>query len=177
MSARKLLVLCCALLPGMAALEVVAAYADVAVPVTAPGLPPGEDVLGGAGPLATTARAEPAMVAAVNRARTARGRRPLRGSAPLHRSAHSYAAWMLRRDYFGHLSRIRASRGFRRVGETLAMHFGWRSRVRRTVRSWLRSPAHRALLLSRGFRVLGAGQAVGVYRGHRATTWVLHLGG
>jgi uncharacterized protein YkwD len=171
MSARKLLVLCCALLPGMAAPEAVEADADVAVPVTVPELAPGHtlgDVVGGA---------EPAMVAAVNRARAARGRRPRRGSGSLRRSARRYAAWMLRRDYFGHLSHIRASRRFRRVGETLAMHFSWRSGVGRTVRSWLRSPAHRALLLSRSFRALGAGQAAGVYRGHRATTWVLHFGG
>ena len=56
------------------------------------------------------------------------------------------------------------------------MHFGRRAQVRRTVRRWLRSPAHRSLLLSGRFRALGAGQAVGSYRGRRATTWVLHLG-
>ena len=149
------------------------------MPVAPPVLPV-EDVVdqavGATGALALGSGAEPAMVAAVNRARVARGLRPLRGSRSLNRSAHRYAAWMLRRDYFGHLSRIRASSRFRRLGETLALHFGRRARVRRTVRRWLRSPAHRSLLLSGRFRALGAGRAVGSYRGRRATTWVLHLG-
>jgi uncharacterized protein YkwD len=174
MSARKLLALCCALSSGVAA---PGAAADVTVPVTPPNLPVEdtvEDVVG-TGPVATGSGAEPAMVATVNRARAARGRRPLRASGSLNRSAHRYAAWMLRSDYFGHLSRIRAS-GFRQLGETIALHFGRRARVRGTARAWLRSPTHRALLLSRRFRAFGAGHAVGTYRGRRATTWVLHLG-
>jgi uncharacterized protein YkwD len=177
MSAGKLLALCCALLPGAAA---PGASADVAVPVTPPELPIGDAVehaAGAGGPVAIGSGAEQTMVATVNRARAARGCPPLDGSVELNRSAHRYAAWMLRTDYFGHLSRIRAGGRFRRVGETLAMHFGRRARVRRTVRMWLRSPSHRGLLLSRRFRALGAGHAVGSYRGQRATTWVLHLGG
>jgi uncharacterized protein YkwD len=176
MSARKLLVLCGALLPGVAA---PGASADVAVPVTPLALPV-EDVVeesvDTAGPVAAGSGAESAMAAAVNRARAARGRRPLRGSVALNRSAHRYAAWMLQRDYFGHLSRIRAGGHFRRVGETLAMHSYRGARIRETVRMWLHSPVHRSLLLSRGFRAVGAGQAVGEYQGHRATTWVLHFG-
>ena len=174
MSARKLLALCCALLPGAAA-----PGASVAVPVTPPNLPVEdvvEDPLGAADPVATSSAAESAMVATVNRARAARGRRPLRGSGALNHSAHRYAVWMLRRDYFGHQSRIRAGGHFRRVGETLALNFGRRALVRRTVRMWLHSPPHRSLLLSSRFRALGAGRAVGVYRGHSATTWVLHFG-
>jgi uncharacterized protein YkwD len=176
MSARKLLVLCCALLPGAAA---PGANADVAVPVAPPELPI-EDAMdrtvGAAGPVATASSVEWAMVATVNRARARRGRRPLRGAGGLYWSAQRYAAWMLRRDYFGHLARLRVGGHFRRTGEALAMHTGRRARVRHTVRLWLHSPAHRALLLSRSFRALGAGHAVGVYRGRRATTWVLHFG-
>jgi uncharacterized protein YkwD len=177
LSARKLVVPCCALLAGMAA-PAAAAAADVAVPVTVPESPlegAVQDVVGATGSHPAAA-AEPAMAAAVNRARATRGLRPLRRSRSLRRSAHRYAAWMLRRDYFGHLPDIRASRRFRRLGEAIALHFGRGSRVRRTVRRWLGSPAHRSLLLSRRFRALGAGQAAGVYRGKRATTWVLQLG-
>jgi uncharacterized protein YkwD len=176
MSARKLLVLCCALLPGAAA---PGASADVTVPVTPPELPV-EDVVderaGAAEPIATASNVESAMVAAVNRARARRGLRPLRGSGTLYRSAHRYAAWMLRSDYFGHLAQLRVGGHYRRTGEALALHFGWRAQVRRTVRGWLHSPAHRALLLSRRFRALGAGLAAGTYGARRATTWVLHFG-
>jgi uncharacterized protein YkwD len=176
MSARKLLVLCCVLLQGAAA---PGASADVTVPVTPPELPV-EDVLeegaGAAGPVATGSSVESAMVAEVNRARARRGLRPLRGSGALYRSAHRYAAWMLSSDYFGHLARLRVGGHFRRTGEALALLFGRRAQIRRTVRSWMHSPAHRALLLSRRFRALGAGHAAGAYRAHRATTWVLHFG-
>jgi uncharacterized protein YkwD len=116
------------------------------------------------------------MVEAVNRARAARGLGPLHPSAALNRSAHRYASWMLREDWFGHLSRIRAGGDFQRIGEALALRYGRRARVRRTVRAWLRSPAHRSLLLSRGFHALGAGHAIGFYGSRRASTWVLHFG-
>jgi uncharacterized protein YkwD len=172
--ARKLLVLCCALAPGVAPQG---ASADV--PVAPPDLPVGEVVeekVGALAPPGMGTGAEPAMVTAVNRARAARKLGPLSASGALNRSAHRYASWMLREDYFGHLSRIRAGGGFRRTGEALALHFGRRAQVRRTVRRWLRSPAHRSLLLSRRYSALGAGQAVGLYRGRRATTWVLHFG-
>ena len=172
--ARKLLILCCALTPGVAA-----QVASADVPVAPPDLPVGdvvEETIGPIRPPALGSGAEPAMVAAVNRARAARRLGPLSASGALNRSAHRYASWMLREDYFGHLSRIRAGGGFRLTGEALALHFGRRPRVRRTVRAWLRSPAHRSLLLSRRYSALGAGQAVGVYRGRRATTWVLHFG-
>jgi uncharacterized protein YkwD len=185
--ARMLLAVGCALIPCVAAPgapandEVVpgAPAPQVAAPVAVPE-PALESAVQGladtAGGTAAQSAAESAMIATVNRARAARGLRPLRFSPSLSRSAHRYAAWMLRRDYFGHLREIRASRRFRRLGETLAMHFGRRAQVRGTVRRWLRSPAHRSLLLSGRFRALGAGRATGVYRGHRATTWVLHLG-
>jgi uncharacterized protein YkwD len=175
MSARKLVALCCALWPGVAA---PVAQADPAAPIAPPDLPLDAGQVPGVGdPAAVAPAPEVAMISAVNRARAKRGLRPLGQSSSLNGSAHRYAAWMLRRDYFGHLSRIRAGGGYRRIGETLAMHFGWRSRIRRTVRSWMSSPTHRALLLSGGFRELGAGRATGRYGGRRATTWVLHLGG
>jgi uncharacterized protein YkwD len=117
------------------------------------------------------------MLHAVNAARSQHGLAALHGSASLHRSASAYAHWMLRSGYFGHLGRIRASGRFSLLGEALAWHSGRRPRVRRTVRRWMRSPPHRALILHPGFRWLGAGLARGRLSGYRATTWVLHLGG
>jgi hypothetical protein len=117
------------------------------------------------------------MVAAVNEVRAQHGLPPLRGSASLHRSARRYARWMLRADYFGHLDRIRASSSFSLLGENLAWHSGRRPRVSRTVRGWMHSPPHRALILHPGFRWLGAGVARGRLGARRVTAWVLHFGG
>ena len=117
------------------------------------------------------------MLHALNEVRAQHGLAPFHGSASLHRSASAYARWMLRSEYFGHLSRIRASGPFSSLGEALAWHSGGRARVHRTVRAWMNSPPHRALILHPGFRWLGAGMARGRLGGRRATTWVLHFGG
>jgi uncharacterized protein YkwD len=117
------------------------------------------------------------MLTAVNAVRAQHGLGALRGSPSLGRSARAYARWMLRRGYFGHLSRIRASAAFGSLGENLELHRGHRPRVRATVGRWLRSPPHRALMLSSGYRWLGAGMARGRYAGSPSTAWVLHFGG
>ena len=116
------------------------------------------------------------MLNAVNEVRAQHGLRLFRGAPGLHRSAHAYAHWMLRNGYFGHLSRIRAS-GFSRIGENLAYHTGLRPSPRVTVQRWLASPPHKALMLSPGFRWLGAGMAQGRFGTGPATLWVLHFGG
>jgi uncharacterized protein YkwD len=117
------------------------------------------------------------MVAAVNEVRAQHGLTALSASASLHRSARRYARWMLRNDYFGHLGQIRASSRYSMLGENLSWHSGGRPRVGRTVRSWMNSPPHRALILHPGFRWLGAGPARGTLGGRRVTAWVLHFGG
>jgi len=48
--------------------------------------------------------------------------------------------------------------------------------VRRTLRSWLASPAHRKLVLNRGMPWIGLGMARGRFGGHRAVIWVLQVG-
>lgn len=117
------------------------------------------------------------MLQALNAVRAQHGLAAFHGSASLHRSASAYARWMLRSEYFGHLSRIRASGRFARLGEALAWHSDRRARVSRTVRGWMHSPPHRALILHPGFRWVGAGMARGRLQGYRATAWVLHFGG
>jgi uncharacterized protein YkwD len=137
-------------------------------------------LLAGALPALPAAAATPAeneMVEQVNAVRADQGLRPFRAEPRLGRSAGSYAQWMLRHDYFGHLERIRAASGFSLVGENLAWHTGLRPRVAGTVRAWLDSPPHRALMLSSRFRWIGAGMARGRLDGLISTTWVLHLGG
>ena len=120
--------------------------------------------------------AEQQMIEAINDFRHAHGRRALRASGSLHGSANDFAGWLMAHDYFGHVGHIRASRSFRRLGEVIELHGGSSARVRRTVRRWARSPGHRAVLLSRGFRQAGAGMSTGRFRGHVATIWVVHVG-
>ena len=118
-----------------------------------------------------------AMVKKVNEYRAKYGLRPFRHARSLSRSASGWSRLMMSRDFFGHGAGIRAPRKFRRLGETLSIHHGHRRRVSRTVRGWLASPGHRALLLSPSFRYVGAGISYGTFRGRRATIWVLHFGG
>jgi uncharacterized protein YkwD len=130
-----------------------------------------------AGARAGTHELQQRMLHAVNDVRARHGVATVNGSRSLHRSASRYSRWMLRADYFGHLGRIRASSSFSMLGENLAWHPGRRPRVSRTVRRWMNSPPHRAIILHPGFRWLGAGIARGRLYGRRATMWVLHLGG
>jgi uncharacterized protein YkwD len=133
--------------------------------------------LAAAGPAQASSSETPLrMLAAVNHVRSDHGLPPLRDAPVLRRSASAYARWMLRADYFGHQSRIQASPRFTMLGENLAWHSGRRPLVRFTVRQWMNSPPHRAIMLHRGFRWLGAGMARGRYSGTPATMWVLHLG-
>jgi uncharacterized protein YkwD len=116
------------------------------------------------------------MIKKINNVRAKHGLRSVHRSRGLARSARSYARVMMSRDYFGHGARIRAPRKFRRKGEAIAMLPGRRVRTRRTLRGWMRSPGHRALVLSSGFRFAGAGVTRGRFQGRRTTMWVLHLG-
>ncbi|HEV2875408.1 MAG TPA: CAP domain-containing protein [Thermoleophilaceae bacterium] len=119
--------------------------------------------------------AERAMVDAVNDARQRHGLRPLRDARPLARSAGRLALGLTRLGVFGHLG-AGASAGSRSWGEALAVHRGWRARARPTVKRWLRSPSHRAVLLG-GFRRIGAGIRRGRLDGRLTTVWVLHATG
>jgi uncharacterized protein YkwD len=132
-------------------------------------------VIAVAAPAAAAPR-EPEMVAKINEARQRHGLPPLRPAHSLERSAHAFAGHLMRIDRFAHAARIRASSRFRLLGEALAMHRGRRPRRSGTVRRWLASPGHRALVLSRSFGRMGAGRAVGRFRGRPATIWVLQLG-
>jgi uncharacterized protein YkwD len=126
---------------------------------------------------ANASDAERAVVDAVNRARERHGLGALHAAPALERSAGRYARWMLRADYFGHRAKIATKARFHRLGENLALAPGRGSRARPIVRTWMHSPAHRALILSPGYGWAGAGVAHGRLRGRVATTWVMHFGG
>jgi uncharacterized protein YkwD len=115
------------------------------------------------------------MFKKLNKIRRANGVQRLRPSFSLFVSAKLYARRMMRSDYFGHQGRIPVAARFRSAGETLSWHSSWRLRPRRTVRRWMRSPGHRAVLLSSRFTRLGVGRARGNYGRSRATMWVAHV--
>jgi uncharacterized protein YkwD len=108
------------------------------------------------------------MVAQINRARAAHGLGALRHSGAISRSSASWANFLMRKDWLGHAS----LRSARVRGEVIEMHSGSASRVARTVRNWLNSGGHRAILLSRGFHVVGAAKVTGRFGGRLSVIWV-----
>ena len=116
------------------------------------------------------------MVAEINDARRSQGVPALRESPLLSESSSSYSRYMLARDYFGHLSSVRASNKFSLKGEILAWHSGSKARVGPTLRSWLGSPSHRRVILHPSMRYVGAGMARGRLGGGDATVWTVHFG-
>jgi uncharacterized protein YkwD len=117
------------------------------------------------------AAADP-MVGKINRARARNGIRRLRVSRSLSRSSRRFGRHLMRTDRFGHDSHIWASRRFRYKGEVLALQSGWRARRGNVIRGWMNSSAHRGVLLSGRYRVVGIAAVRGRFGGRRATIWV-----
>lgn len=131
----------------------------------------------------------PALLTAVNEARAAHGLAPVTVSTALARAAASHTRDMLDRQYFDHASgpggesfSRRVLHFFRpgsggRLGELLAWGTGTRGGAEATVRGWLASPPHRALLLSPTFTLIGVGVQSGRFQGRAAATvWTADLG-
>jgi uncharacterized protein YkwD len=141
-------------------------------------IPAPSSLLGGSAALASTsALAKPARTARasraaarraalrlINRERARNGRGGLASDRRLARAAARHAADMARRHYFGHVSpggmsplaRVRAAGWHGGVGEAIAWGCGSLSGAAATVRAWMASPPHRAILLGRG-RAVGIG--------------------
>jgi uncharacterized protein YkwD len=107
------------------------------------------------------------VVRIVNTHRVRIGRRPLRGSTALNRSATWKARHMARYLYFGHedpappvargVPQRLAACGFERSGsENLA--YGYRTALS-VVRAWLNSPGHRRNLELPSWKYMGVGAA------------------
>ena len=118
---------------------------------------------------------EAQAIESLNQIRASNGLAPLRTSNSLSQSADAYSRHMLVHDFFGHQARIRVASGFHTVGETLAWHSGFQPGARRTVRQWMASPPHRAVLLSSAFRLVGMGMERGRLDGRATTIWVAHV--
>jgi uncharacterized protein YkwD len=111
---------------------------------------------------------ERAIACVIERERIRRGRPGVDASTRLASAARVHARDMVTHTYFDHLApdgtrvadRIRATgylHGVRawRVGEVLAWGTGSSGSPRGTVRAWLQSSAHRAVLLDPAFRDVG----------------------
>jgi uncharacterized protein YkwD len=130
-----------------------------------------------------------AMHCVIDRVRLAAGLPRLTPSADLRRSATYKARRIAACRVFTHspcgdalavpFRQARLTRARRwRIGENLAWGIGRSATARDVVNRWLRSPAHRAVLLSRDFRYAGVRRRrlamEGAPRG--AVIWVAHLG-
>jgi uncharacterized protein YkwD len=115
-------------------------------------------------------------ISQLNQLRQASGLPALQASESLHRSSTKYARRMIETDYFGHASRIAASSAFGRIGETLALHDGWRADPAQTISAWMNSSGHRAVLMSSAYRWVGMGIARGKIGSRLVTVWVAHVG-
>jgi len=113
---------------------------------------------------------EAAVVREINRVRTARHLEPLRAAPSLRTAALSHSKAMLELGFFSHdsadgtsfserIERYYTSRGWRSwsVGETLLASSGRQTAAATVVSSWLGSPPHREIVLSRSFRDVGIG--------------------
>jgi uncharacterized protein YkwD len=116
------------------------------------------------------------MLGKINQVRARNGLRPLHTSPSLNGSANRFAGWLMNRGVLAHRSHVSAGGGFSRLGEALALITGRGAHVSNTVRMWLHSPSHRAVILTRSMNLIGVGSARGRFHGHRATIWVVQTG-
>jgi uncharacterized protein YkwD len=137
---------------------------------------------------AAIAAQEQTMRCMITYARRKAGRGRLSDSGKLDRSAQNKARDILRCQDFSHVACGRnflywfeqldyLLSGCWRAGENIAWGSGPRGDPRSIMRSWLRSPPHRANMLSRGFDQLGVGLQDGTLGGYsNAGIWVTHFG-
>jgi uncharacterized protein YkwD len=125
-----------------------------------------------------------ALLKAINHARAVHSVGVVRGSSSLRAIALAHSEDMLRRDYFAHTSPMGSTVTYRilrsgfvnghwwRGGETLAWGVGSRATAAATVAAWLKSPTHRAIMLSPAYRWVGIGRNCGRFAGHTgACVW------
>jgi uncharacterized protein YkwD len=176
-------------LPGDAAADVGVSSVPVALPGVPAVAPPPTAVASagcrGAGARpgrASSATLRRAMLCLVNGTRAAAGLSRLRADRRLARAAGRHAADMGRRRYFAHVSptgrsplaRVRAAGWRGGVGEVIAWGCGTLATPRATLRAWLASPPHRAIILGGG-RAAGVGVKRLAGCGGRAY-WVIDVG-
>jgi uncharacterized protein YkwD len=127
---------------------------------------------GAAGSVSYDAASEQQVITLLNQIRVSHGLGALTPSAPLRSAARAHSADMLVQGYFDHDSRgetwvARVSRYVRSplLGEDIAKGQGAYGSASGLVTQWMRSPAHRAVILTAGLHRVGLGLAVGVFNG------------
>ena len=147
-------------------------------------------------PAAAQAKAVPLhtqMVKAINKVRRAHHLHKVRESKKLRRAASRHSRDMMKNDYFAHTSprgstlntRVVAS-GFPggqswQAGETLAWGSGSKASIKHTIKAWMHSREHRAILLDPSWRSVGAARAKASskhsYQGSKgASVWTADFG-
>jgi uncharacterized protein YkwD len=126
-----------------------------------------------------------ALLCLVNRKRSAEGLNALRLDRKLQRAAGRHARDMVRHDYFAHqrpggpdlTTRLeRVNWHGTSWGETIAYGCGSSSSPRATLRNWLDSPPHRAVILSGTYERGGLGLGAEAPCGSDGAIWVLDVG-
>src|SRR6476469_4059446 len=101
---------------------------------------------------------------AINKVRANHGLHPIVISTRLHLVARRHSNDMLWRGYFAHTSP---------TGPTLTQ----RVMTSGFVQAWLKSPKHRAIMLSSRYHLVGIGRAYGTFLGHPgASVWTVDWG-
>jgi len=128
-------------------------------------------------------RAERKVIRIVNRIRARRGLRRLKASRRLAVAATHHTGDMLARDFLSHASsdgtamaqRVRRYTGTKRwIGENIAVVQG-RATARKAVRMWMKSPPHRAVLLSPSGGRIGVGKRRGTLGSARRAVFTADL--
>ena len=128
-------------------------------------------------PAAGVARKSPSpMIDKINKARKAHGIHRARYSRSLSASSSAFSRHLALTQQFAHRSRIMASNRFSALGEVLALTRGWKVRRQNTLRYWLSSPGHRAVLLSPAFAYVGAARVPGYLAGQPVIFWTVQFG-
>jgi uncharacterized protein YkwD len=130
-----------------------------------------------------------ASLCVLNARRARHDLRPLRLNRNLSTAARRHSRAMARRKFFSHdsldgasfVDRIRAT-GYLSgasswlVGENIAYGSGDRSSPRSIGAAWMNSPPHRANILSKSFREIGIGLALGTPVGSGGATYTTDFG-
>jgi uncharacterized protein YkwD len=129
-----------------------------------------------------------ALLCAINAERAKQGLPALPADPRVQAAASAHARDMVRRRYFAHqraggpglVRRLkRAGWRGRTAGEAIAYGCGSSASPLATLRMWLNSPPHRAILLGRGWSAAGVGMSrqAPVTRCRGGGTWVLDAAG
>lgn len=139
----------------------------------------------------TLTRAEQDLLTLINQTRAKNDLQPVKISTSLTKAARAHSDQMLAKDYFSHnsysgeafSSRIvrfgygRKGFTFWKVGEDIYFGTGLLGTPQGAMSGWMKSPAHKAVILTGSFREIGIGIDTGTYKGmSRARMFTIDFG-